>query len=170
MLTIRKAELRDVPALFQMINQYAAERLLLPRSLAELYENVWEFTVAEKDGQVVACGALKFYSDELAEIRSLCVASGLKSHGLGRALTEQLLSEAERFGLKNVFALTTVPEFFGKMGFRKVPRETLPMKVWRDCVQCEKYFHCDEKAVVLGLPRRQGKEIAIPAETAEVSA
>ncbi|MBZ5542068.1 MAG: hypothetical protein LAO07_00125 [Acidobacteriia bacterium] len=76
MLTIRKAELRDVPALCQMINRYAAQRIVLPRPLVELYENVWEFTVAEQDGVIVGCGALKFYSAELAEVRSLCVAPG----------------------------------------------------------------------------------------------
>jgi len=155
---VRKAELGDVPALFEMINHYAGERVMLPRTLGELYENVREFTVAEENGQVVGCAALKFYSEEIAEIRSLCVAPGLSGGGIGRALTEAVLGEAKRYRLKTVFALTLAPGFFEKLGFREVARETLPMKVWRDCLQCDKYFACDEKTLVL--------ELAPPAEQA----
>ena len=91
MLKLRRAELGDVPALFEMINHYAAQGIMLRRTLTELYECVREFLVAEEDGKVVGCGALKFYAADLAEIRSLCVAPGLESRGLGRALTEPLL-------------------------------------------------------------------------------
>ena len=155
MLTIRKAELRDVPTIFRLVSHYVAERVMLPRSVAELYENVWEFTVAEEGGEILGCGGLKFYSAEMAEIRSLCVAPGLQRGGVGRGLTESLLREAEHYGLKTVFALTLVPGFFEKMGFHEVPRETLPMKVWRDCVHCDKYFQCDEKTMLLELPERR---------------
>jgi amino-acid N-acetyltransferase len=148
---LRKARLSDVPALFKLIHQYAVEEVMLPRALPELYENVWEFTVAEKDGQMAACGALRLYNEEVAEIRSLCVDPQLKTSGLGRAVTKQLMHEAEGLGLKRVFALTVVPDFFSKMGFYPVERGALPQKVWRDCLQCEKYFRCDEVAVVFDL-------------------
>ena len=69
MFTIRKAQLDDVPAIFQLINYYVAERVVLPRTPSELYEHIWEFTVAEQDGLFVGCGGLKFYSAELAEIQ-----------------------------------------------------------------------------------------------------
>ncbi|MFB3922351.1 MAG: N-acetyltransferase [Terriglobia bacterium] len=170
MLTIRKAELRDVPTLFQMISHYAAQRIMLPRPLVELYENIWEFTVAEEDDQVVGCGALKFYSAELAELRSLCVAPGVTSRGVGRALSEKILDEAARYGLKTVFALTLATRFFEKLGFREVPRERFPTKVWRDCLQCPKYFQCDEKALVLELADRTSAEEQAAEESAKVSA
>jgi amino-acid N-acetyltransferase len=168
-LTIRKAELRDVPTVFRLVSHYVAQRVMLPRSIPELYENVWEFTVAEDDGEIVGCGGLKFYSAEVGEIRSLCVAPGLQRGGVGRGLTESLLREAEHYGLKTVFALTLVPGFFEKLGFREVPRETLPMKVWRDCVHCDKYFQCDEKTMLLELPARRVQTETMP-ETSEVSA
>lgn len=168
--TIRKAELRDVPVLFQMISHYVAQRIMLPRPLVDLYENIWEFTVAEEDGQVVGCGALKLYSAELAEIRSLCVAPGVTSRGLGRALSQRILDEAARFGLKTVFALTLATGFFEKLGFREVPRERFPTKVWRDCLQCPRYFQCEEKAVVLDLASRTSAEQQATEEPAKVSA
>jgi amino-acid N-acetyltransferase len=154
---LRKARLKDVPSLFKLIREYAAEEVMLPRALPELYENIWEFTVAEKDGQVAACGALRLYNEEIAEIRSLCVDPQKKTSGLGRAITRRLMQEATELGLKRVFALTVVPDFFSKMGFYPVERGELPQKVWRDCLQCEKYFRCDEVAVVHDLARLSGK-------------
>jgi amino-acid N-acetyltransferase len=170
LLTIRKAELRDVPALFKMISHYAAQRVMLPRPRVELYENIWEFTVAEEDGELLGCGALKFYNAELAEIRSLCVAPGIENRGLGRALCEEILSEAERYGLKTVFALTLVLGFFEKLGFREAPRERFPTKVWRDCLECPKYLQCDERAMVLELATRSAFAAESRLEPARVSA
>lgn len=170
MPTIRKAELRDVPAIFELVRHYAAERVMLPRPLQEIYEDVWEFTVAEEDVQVVGCAALKLYSAELAEIRSLCVLPGLSGRGVGGGLLESLLDEAEALRLKTVFALTLVPGFFQKLGFREAARDALPMKVWRDCLQCEKYFCCDEKTLVLDLAARRASQVESRPEVTEVHA
>ncbi len=157
---LRKARLNDVSSIFKLVHQYALEEVMLPRPLPELYENIWEFTVAEQGGQVVGCGALRFYSEELAEIRSLCVDPARKTGGLGRAITQQLLREAKSYGLKNAFALTIVPGFFAKLGFYPVERDELPQKVWRDCLQCEKYYRCDEKAMVFDLAKLPGRKFS----------
>lgn len=170
MPTIRKAKLRDAPALLKMINAYADLRLLLPRTLEDLCENIGEFWVAEEGGKVLACGALKLYDHDIAEIRSLCVEPGRKSSGLGRALTERLLSGAEHRGLKTVFALTVAPEFFLKCGFREAPRENFPMKIWRDCLHCPKLFHCDEKTVAFDLVPKPARPQEIHSETESISA
>lgn len=168
LMIIRQAELRDVPAIFAMINHYAAEHIMLPRSLTDLYESVREFVVAESsEGEVIGCGALKFYSAELAEIRSLCVRPEIQLRGAGRLLLDRLLAEAEHYGLRTVFALTTTLEFFTKRGFREVARERFPMKVWRDCVRCDRYFHCQEKAVYLDLTA-DAAVLKTQAEAAEV--
>jgi amino-acid N-acetyltransferase len=156
---LRKARLSDVPVLFKLIHQYAAEEIMLPRAMPELYENIWEFTVAEKDTHVIACGALRLYNEEVAELRSLCVDPQQKTAGLGRAVANQLMHEAKGLGLKRVFALTMVPGFFSKMGFYPVERGALPQKVWRDCLQCEKYFRCDEVAMVFDLASLPSKNV-----------
>ena len=169
-MTIRKAKLADVPDIHRLISHYAEERIMLPRTLTDLYENVWEFTVvAEEEAKLVGCGALKLYSQDVAEIRSLCVDENRKSKGVGREIMEELLDEAEAFGLKTVFALTIAPGFFEKMGFREVPRERFPTKVWRDCLRCERYTCCTEKAVTLELADRQAKLRESAGEAAEVS-
>jgi amino-acid N-acetyltransferase len=168
-VTVRKAKLNDVPAIHRLVNHYAEERIMLPRTLTDLYENVWEFTVAEDEGRVVGCGALKLYSPDVAEIRSLCVDETLKSKGIGREVVEELLNEAEGFGLKTVFALSVAPTFFEKLGFHEIPRERFPTKVWRDCLRCERYTCCNEKAVTLELSDRPAKLGQSAAEEAEVS-
>jgi amino-acid N-acetyltransferase len=170
-LTIRKAKPNDVPEIHRLISHYASERILLPRTLIDLYENVWAFTVAEDEdeGKLVGCGALKLYSQELAEIRSLCVDETLKSQGIGGEVAEELLNEAEAIGLKTVFALTVAPAFFEKLGFHQSPRERFPTKVWHDCLRCERYTCCDETAVALELAERPTKLKESAAEAAEVS-
>jgi amino-acid N-acetyltransferase len=167
-LNIRRAELGDVPALFTMINHYAAHGIMLRRTLTELYESVREFLVAEEDGKVAGCGALKLYAADLAEIRSLCVAPGRES--LGRALTERLLGEAEHYGLKTVFALTVAPDFFAKCGFREMARERFPAKIWRDCLRCERYFHCNERTMVADLPVSSSDKHEPCSEESEITA
>jgi amino-acid N-acetyltransferase len=153
----------------RLIDHYADEGILLPRTLADLYENVWEFAVAEEEGRLWGCGALKLYNQDIAEIRSLCVDEAMRSKGIGREIAEELLLEAESFGLRTIFALTGAPAFFEKLGFREVPRERFPTKVWHDCLRCDRYACCAEKAVTLELVDRSVKFSVSAAEVAEVS-
>ena len=50
-----------------------------------------------------------------------------------------------------MIALTRELAFFEKCGFSAVSRDTLPRKVWTDCVRCPRRHACDEVAVVLDL-------------------
>ena len=52
---------------------------------------------------------------------------------------------------KRLFALTREKVFFEKLGFTVVPKETLPHKVWTDCVRCPLQEQCDEIAMVYEL-------------------
>jgi amino-acid N-acetyltransferase len=169
LLTIRKAKLSDVPELYRLISYYAGEHIILPRTLPELYENVWEFTVAEDESSVVGCAALRLYSQELAEIRSMCVDPARKSQGIGREISNRLIREADGFGVKTVFALTMSPEFFEKLGFRESPKERFPTKVWRDCLRCDRFSCCNEKAVTLELTDRPAALAESTPVAAEVS-
>jgi amino-acid N-acetyltransferase len=169
LLTIRKAKLSDVPELYRLISYYAGEHIILPRTLPELYENVWEFTVAEDESSVVGCAALRLYSQELAEIRSMCVDPARKSQGIGREISNRLIREADGFGVKTVFALTMTPEFFEKLGFRESPKERFPTKVWRDCLRCDRFSCCNEKAVTLELADRPAALAESTPEAAQVS-
>jgi amino-acid N-acetyltransferase len=45
-------------------------------------------------------------------------------------------------------SLTYEQAFFEKLGFEVVNKDTLPLKVWSDCVRCPKRDGCDEIAMV----------------------
>jgi len=46
---LRKAKLKDAVGIYSLINSYAKEGLLLPRSLNSIYENIRDFWVYEEE-------------------------------------------------------------------------------------------------------------------------
>ena len=147
-LETRKARLPDTPQLLALINGYAAQGIMLPRTEFEMAENIRDFSVVCSGPDLVACGALHFYTPVAAEVRSLAVHPSMQSRGVGRALVEALLAEAADFGVSSVFAFTYVPRFFRKLGFVEVDRAELPLKAWKDCLRCPKFQCCDEIAML----------------------
>ncbi len=147
-LVVRKAVMRDIRPILELINGYAARGIMLPRTEFEMSEAIRDFTVVTLEGRLLGCGALHFYSPTIAEIRSLAVHEEAKTHGVGRRLVEALCVEAEVYELDAVFAFTYVVEFFNKVGFGVVERGMLPLKAWKDCVRCPKFQACDEVAVL----------------------
>jgi len=152
---IRRASVEDVEEMATLINGYAAEGLMLPKTLAQLYNNVRDFIVAVEDGLVVGCAGLKVTWRDLSEIVSLAVAPSHQGQGLGRRLVEPLIEEAHTLRIPTVFALTYQVPFFTKLGFTIVPKATLSQKVWQDCVSCPKQSCCDEIAMVRTLHRER---------------
>ena len=149
--TIRPAAIGDVPYIHHLIEIYAAQGNLLPRTMNELYRHLRDFFVVEVNGQVAGCGALEIFTESLGEVRSLVVDDAWKGQGFGHMLVQRIIEEARIIGLKRLMALTYVAPFFHKLGFKTVAMDTLPEKVWGICVKCYKYNNCDETAVVLEL-------------------
>ncbi len=150
----RKAKLPDVKAIHALIEHYSADGTLLPRSMAELCENVRDFVVVERDGKVLGCGALHLYGLHLTEVRSICIHPSLQGQGGGRILIAELLREAEEQSVSCVCLFTRLPEFFAHFGFRVAERRELPDKIYKDCVKCPRLHACDEVAMVRGdLPK-----------------
>jgi len=147
-LTVRKARIGDIHELLHLINGYAANGIMLPRTEFEMSENIRDFTVALLDGRLVGCGALHFYTPTIAEVRSLAVDPAMKTSGVGRVLVDVLEGEARENELHAIFAFTYVPGFFRKLGFKEVDRGELPLKAWKDCLRCPKFQACDEIAVL----------------------
>ena len=147
-LHVRKASMRDIPNLLELINSYAAKGIMLARTEFELSENMRDFCVAYSGEKLIGCGALHFYSPLAGEIRSLAVAESAKTRGIGRQIVQFLVEEALDYSLAAVFAFTYVPGFFARVGFQEVERGILPLKVWKDCLRCPKFSNCDEIAVL----------------------
>lgn len=156
---VRKASMRDIPRILALINSYAADGVMLPRTEFEVSENIRDFSCAYDGESLLGCAALHFYTPQSAEVRSLAVWPAAKQHGVGRALVEALEIEASDNGLESIFAFTYVPGFFGKLGFSEVERGELPLKVWKDCLRCSKFENCDEIAVVKYLRHPAAQQI-----------
>ena len=150
---VENARLTHAKTIHTLVKQAAAMDEMLPRALGEIYESIRDFVVVvDRDsGNVVGCCALHVVWEDLAEVRSLAVANEAVGKGTGRALVESCLEAARELGIPRVFALTYVPDFFRKLGFRDIPKEELPHKVWSDCVKCHKFPDCDEQAVAMDL-------------------
>jgi amino-acid N-acetyltransferase len=148
---LRKARMADIERIYGLITEGSRLGLMLPRSRADLYEGLRDFVVAEHAGTVVGCGALSIEWDNLAEVKSLVVDRPYQGQGIGRRLVMACLAEARRLGIGKIFALTMAPVFFEHQGFVRVTRESLPHKIWSDCVKCPKFPDCDEYAVAIEL-------------------
>jgi len=150
----RNAKLPDAFAIEQLIHVHVGDGTLLPRSLAEICENIRDFIVVENEGEIVGCGALHLYGMHLAEIRSITVTNKSEGKGAGRVLIDALMKEAQKQSVTCVCLFTRIPTFFAKMGFREVEKEALPDKALKDCIRCPRQNACDEIAMYKGtLPR-----------------
>ena len=148
-VTLRKAHTGDVKPIHALLMQGADKGLLLPRSLNQIYTCLRDFYVAEQgDGAIVGCSALAITWESMAEVRSLFVTEALRGQKLGRKLVEACLGEALTFGVTKVFTLTYQTEFFSRLGFTELPKESLPQKIWTDCIHCPKFPNCDEIAMI----------------------
>lgn len=144
----RKATADDVEILVELIADYAAKGIMLPRSREVLLRQIDTFVVAEVEGTVVGCGSLCRLGTDLVEVRSLGISEGYKGFGIGSKLIDFLLGEAREQRIPKVMALTYEARFFQKNGFTVVDKEIFPEKVWTDCVNCPKQHACDEIAVL----------------------
>lgn len=145
---IRKAKIKDVQDIHRLINSYAQEGKLLPRSLSELYEGVRDFLVAETDGKIIGCCALHIVWENIAEIKSLAVAKDMVNQKVGTRLIEAIISSAKELEIDKLFVLTYIPDFFKAFGFKLVDKYSLPHKIWGECVRCIHFPNCGEEALV----------------------
>ncbi|MBP7652508.1 N-acetyltransferase [Candidatus Dependentiae bacterium] len=165
-MTIRKAVINDIKSIQSLINPFAKNNEMLPRSLNDLIENIRDFIVIEEKNKIIACGALHIAWLDIAEVRSLAINKDYQKHGIGRIVVNNLIEEAVSLGIFKIFALTYKPDFFKKIGFKIISKDDLPKKVWTDCIKCPKFPDCDEIAVELTLKdhklrNKQGKNNSI---------
>ena len=161
---VERATVRDAEGIARLVNYWAAQGQMLPRTLGETYENLRDFFVVREGDRVVGCGALHIVWADMAELKSLAVEESEHSRGVGAAITRACVEEGRTLGLAGLFALTYRPGFFERLGWRQADVMTLPRKVWNECYRCPKFPGCDEIAMVIDLV--PGGAAGVPAETA----
>ncbi|MBR1647951.1 MAG: N-acetyltransferase [Selenomonadaceae bacterium] len=151
MFVYRKPTFADVDEIHELIAGYASQGLMLPKPHSTLYETLREFVVAEDvdSKKIVGVGALHLTWNELAEVRSMAVDENFSRQGIGSEIVKKLLAEGQTVGVKKFFTLTYRPEFFKSLGFELTTKESLPHKIWKECIDCPKFANCDEIAMIL---------------------
>jgi amino-acid N-acetyltransferase len=135
-LTVRRARTSDVPAIKQLVDTYAG-KILLEKNLVTLYEAVQEFWVAERDDEILGCGALHVLWGDLGEVRTVAVHPSVQGHGVGHQVVERLLDVARELQLKRVFVLTFETDFFGRHGFTEIEGTPVTSEVYEE--MCRSY-------------------------------
>ena len=148
-MNIRPARVGDVPAIHDLIRTFADRKLMIRRSLGELYESIREFLVAtDDDGQIIGCVALHVFWEDLAELKCLAVSEHAQRRGVGRKLVDACWNGARELEIKSVFTLTYVAEFFEHCGYHRIDKADLPHKIWNECVRCPLFPNCNEIALI----------------------
>lgn len=156
-MNIRHARVSDVPAICDLIRVFADRKLMIRRSLGELYESIREFLVAtDDDGKILGCAALHVFWDDLAELKCLAVSEEAQGQGVGRKLVEACWNAAHELEIQSVFTLTYVAEFFEKCGYRQIEKSELPHKIWNECVRCPLFPNCNEVALIRSMSDKAG--------------
>jgi amino-acid N-acetyltransferase len=145
--TLRPARRADLPAV---------ERLLTDAGLplAGVADALDTFIVAESQRSIVGVAGLELCETN-ALLRSVAVAPGWRSRGLGRELVTHLIGEAEAKGLGGLYLLTTTAErYFPGFGFRAVSRADVPADV-RETEEFRSACPASAAVMALALPGRR---------------
>jgi amino-acid N-acetyltransferase len=80
----------------------------------------------DKDGNVIACGGLEFYAND-ALLRSIAVDETHRGKRIGREIVRDLIQRAGARSIDKIYLLTeTARDFFVKLGFKDVNRDSVP--------------------------------------------
>ena len=148
-IIIKQAEKKDIGKILKILEPYIEAGNLLPRKEEDILASLHNFFIAKHEREYIGCTAVRDYDDGLFEVRSLAVSENFSGKGVGSALISFALDfvKKNRNG-KKVFALTRRQNVFITLGFKIVPMEMFPKKIWFDCSKCKKLDCCDEVAVL----------------------
>ena len=135
MTLIRKAKTGDIKDIRKIVDAYTTSGRLLEKETVTLYEQTQEFTVAEKDGKVIGCGALHVLWENLAEIRTVAVLEEFRGQGIGHKIMEDLINRANEVGVKKIFCLTFETKFFGDHGFNEIEGSPVEPEVYAELLR-----------------------------------
>jgi len=126
------AEAGDTNGIQHVLRPLEKIGALIKRSNEQLLEEIDKFTVAQRDGSIIACAALfPFYGDKCGEVAALAVAPECRGHGQGDKLLGYIEKKAMSMGLGRLFLLTTrTSDWFISRGF---PMHSFHLVTTMDC-------------------------------------
>jgi amino-acid N-acetyltransferase len=130
--TVRRAVRADAPQILELVSQYAAQGLMLPRTLDQIAARIDNYVVAsDGSGHVIACAALEEYSPSLAEVSSVAVAPTHHGKGLGSQVVLGVERLARARDIDELFALSLTDNFFLSLAYEPTTVARYPEKLAR---------------------------------------
>jgi amino-acid N-acetyltransferase len=130
--TVRRAARGDAGSILELVSQYAAQGLMLPRTLEEIAVRIDNYVVTiDSDGDIVACAALEEYSPSLAEVSSVAVAPSHHGKGLGSQVVLGVERLARARDIEELFALSLTDRFFLSLSYKPTTISRYPEKLAR---------------------------------------
>ena len=109
-MNIRKAKKEDYNKICKIARLYS-------KKIVEPLPKYSKYYVVEENKKIVGCAALEIYSPKIAEIRSVAVLPKYNKKGYGKELIERCLQEVKKKKIYEVFVVTSIPDYFKKIGF-----------------------------------------------------
>jgi N-acetylglutamate synthase-like GNAT family acetyltransferase len=87
---------------------------------------------------LVGCATLR-WDGEMYSVDWLAVAETMRGKGLGGGLVAVITKEARKRGASRLWALARAPEFFERIGFRRIAADDGIGQVLANCLVCHQY-------------------------------
>jgi len=124
---IHGASVDDVTAIHELITPLVEKGTLVERTKASLERDIHQYHVYTRDGLIVACGQLKIFENDYAEIGCMVVNPAYRAKGRGDAMLGYLERLCVQAGATILFVLSTqTMEWFIERGFDEVGFDMLP--------------------------------------------
>jgi amino-acid N-acetyltransferase len=123
---VRKATAEDVPGIIELIEPLEASGVLVKRSRELIESEIEQFTVIERDGLIVSCGALYPFGLR-GELACLVTHPDYRDNDRGERLLAAIEKIARSLSLESIFVLTThSAHWFTERGFVEQDVSALP--------------------------------------------
>ncbi|MCH7742651.1 MAG: amino-acid N-acetyltransferase [Proteobacteria bacterium] len=123
---IRKATPEDVPGIIELIAPLEEQGMLVKRSRELIEAEIDQFTVIERDGLIVCCGALNVFEAK-GELACLATHPDYRNDNRAEQLLSSIESRARKLSLSSLFVLTThSAHWFVEHGFIEGEMSELP--------------------------------------------
>ena len=130
--TVRRAARSDAGQILELVEQYAAQGLMLSRTFDQVASRIDSYVVAtDTAGRVIACAALEEYSPSLAEVSSVAVAPSHHGKGLGSQVVLGVERLARARDIDELFAMSLTDNFFLSLSYKATTISRYPEKLAR---------------------------------------
>lgn len=127
---LRRASIRDIGGILDLIRPLEEQGILVRRSREQLEMEIEQFMLIERDSLVIGCAAFyPFEEDNAGEFACLVVHPEYRDADRGSLLLNNIIGQARVRGYSRLFALTTRSiHWFLEHGFKIVEVNELPEK------------------------------------------